>query len=108
MRIQKEKMQLPVVTCEWAAKAFTKGLNSGSPVIGFKLKENLSEFEAITWANVHSQCDSKNRIEDDCWRVIGKTPQEWNEVKVEKSLWHARIGLSGAPRGGPVRRPHPR
>ncbi|XP_070054935.1 uncharacterized protein [Nicotiana tomentosiformis] len=43
-RFQKERMLLPVVPDEWAAEAFTKGLNPRSSDASQKLKESLLEF----------------------------------------------------------------
>ncbi|XP_059310228.1 uncharacterized protein LOC132061418 [Lycium ferocissimum] len=64
-RFQRERMELPPVPEEWAAQAFTKGLNMLSSVASAKLKENLLEYEAITWADVHNRYESKIRVEDD-------------------------------------------
>ncbi|XP_070040332.1 uncharacterized protein [Nicotiana tomentosiformis] len=63
-RFQKERMLLPVVPDEWAAEAFTKGLNPRSSNASRKLKESLLEFQATTWANIHNQYESNIRIED--------------------------------------------
>ncbi|XP_060189656.1 uncharacterized protein LOC132618652 [Lycium barbarum] len=46
-RFQRERMELPPVPEEWAAQAFTKGLNPRSSTASFKLKENLLEYEAV-------------------------------------------------------------
>ncbi|XP_059306211.1 uncharacterized protein LOC132057603 [Lycium ferocissimum] len=64
-RFQRERMELPPVPEEWAAQAFTKGLNMLSSVASAKLKESLLEYEAITWADVHNRYESKIRVEDD-------------------------------------------
>ncbi|XP_060185298.1 uncharacterized protein LOC132614786 [Lycium barbarum] len=64
-RFQRDRMELPSVSEEWAAQAFTKGLNSRSSTASFKLKENLLEYEAVTWADVHNRYESKIRVEDD-------------------------------------------
>ncbi|XP_059295630.1 uncharacterized protein LOC132048967 [Lycium ferocissimum] len=64
-RFQRERMELPPVPEEWAAQAFTKGLNPRSSTASFKLKENLLEYEAVTWADVHNRYESKIRVEDD-------------------------------------------
>jgi len=58
-------MLLPAVPDEWAAKAFTKGLNLRSSDASPKLKESLLEFQATSWADVHNRYESKIRIEDD-------------------------------------------
>ncbi|XP_075101934.1 uncharacterized protein LOC142177357 [Nicotiana tabacum] len=64
-RFQKERMLLPTIPDEWAAEAFTKGLNPRSLNAFRKLKESLLEFQATTWVDVHNQYESKIRIEDD-------------------------------------------
>ncbi|XP_070035240.1 uncharacterized protein [Nicotiana tomentosiformis] len=64
-RFQKERVLLPVGPDEWAAEAFTKGLNPRSSNASWKLKESPLEFQAITWADVHNRYESKIRIEDD-------------------------------------------
>ncbi|XP_070032417.1 uncharacterized protein [Nicotiana tomentosiformis] len=64
-RFQKERMLLPAVPDQWAAEAFTKGLNPRSSDASQKLKESLLEFQATTWADVHNRYESKIRIEDD-------------------------------------------
>ncbi|XP_070047274.1 uncharacterized protein [Nicotiana tomentosiformis] len=64
-RFQKERMLLPAVPDEWAAEAFTKGLNPRSSDASRKLKKSLFEFQATTWVDVHNQYESKIRIEDD-------------------------------------------
>ncbi|XP_070036538.1 uncharacterized protein [Nicotiana tomentosiformis] len=64
-QFQKERMLLPDNLDEWAAKAFTKGLNSRSSDASQKLKESLLEFQAMTWEDVHNQYESKIRIEGD-------------------------------------------
>ena len=64
-RFQRERMELPPVPEEWVAQAFTKGLNPRSSTASFKLKENLLEYEAVTWADVHNRYESKIRVEDD-------------------------------------------
>ncbi|XP_059277623.1 uncharacterized protein LOC132031707 [Lycium ferocissimum] len=62
---QRERMELPLVPVEWAAQAFTKGLNPRSWTASFKLKENLLEYEAVTWEDVHNRYESKIQVEDD-------------------------------------------
>ncbi|XP_060202184.1 uncharacterized protein LOC132630640 [Lycium barbarum] len=64
-RFQRERILLPPVLDEWAAQAFAKGLNPRSSNASLKLKENLLEFRAITWADVHNRYESKIRVEDD-------------------------------------------
>ncbi|XP_059315364.1 uncharacterized protein LOC132065866 [Lycium ferocissimum] len=64
-RFQRERMELPLVPEEWATQAFTKGLNPRSLIASFKLKENLLEYEAVTWADVHNRYESKIWVEDD-------------------------------------------
>ncbi|XP_060183107.1 uncharacterized protein LOC132613068 [Lycium barbarum] len=64
-RFQKEQMLSPPVPEEWAAQAFTKGKIPRSSATSFKLKENLLEYEAVTWADVHNKYESKIRVEVD-------------------------------------------
>ncbi|XP_070056467.1 uncharacterized protein [Nicotiana tomentosiformis] len=64
-RFQKERMLLPAVPDEWAAEAFTKGLNPRSSDASRKLKKRLLEFQAMTWVDVHNRYESKIRIEND-------------------------------------------
>nr|XP_009615093.1 uncharacterized protein LOC104107884 [Nicotiana tomentosiformis]XP_016512940.1 PREDICTED: uncharacterized protein LOC107829982 [Nicotiana tabacum] len=58
-------MLLSAVPDEWAAEAFTKGLNPLSSDASRKLKESLLEFQATTWEDVHNRYESKIRTEDD-------------------------------------------
>ncbi|XP_019234854.1 PREDICTED: uncharacterized protein LOC109215277 [Nicotiana attenuata] len=53
-RFQKERMLLPDVPDEWAAEAFTKGLNSRSLDTFRKLKEIFLKFQETTRADVHN------------------------------------------------------
>ncbi|XP_070046249.1 uncharacterized protein [Nicotiana tomentosiformis] len=64
-RFQMERMDLPPVTDDWAVQAFTKGLNGLSSTASHWLKQNLIEYPAITWADVHNRYQSKIRVEDD-------------------------------------------
>ncbi|XP_070040127.1 uncharacterized protein [Nicotiana tomentosiformis] len=64
-QFQNERMLLLVVPGEWAAEAFTKGLNLMSQDASQKLKESLHEFQAMIWMDVHNQYESKIRIKDD-------------------------------------------
>ncbi|XP_060190539.1 uncharacterized protein LOC132619743 [Lycium barbarum] len=56
---QKERILLPAVPNEWVAEAFNKGLNPLSSDASRKLKENLLEFQATTWEDVHNRYESK-------------------------------------------------
>jgi len=58
-------MLLLAVPDEWAAEAFTKGLNPRSSNTSRKMKESLLEFQATAWADVHNRHESKIRIGDD-------------------------------------------
>ncbi|XP_070036144.1 uncharacterized protein [Nicotiana tomentosiformis] len=62
---QKRKNVAPGRPDEWAAEAFTKGLNPRSSDTSRKLKESLLEFQATTWADIHNRYESKIWIEDD-------------------------------------------
>ncbi|XP_060202483.1 uncharacterized protein LOC132630917 [Lycium barbarum] len=60
-----ERMDLPPVTDDWGVQAFTQGLNSRSSITSIELKQNLIEYPAIAWADVHNRYQSKIRVEDD-------------------------------------------
>ncbi|XP_070038096.1 uncharacterized protein [Nicotiana tomentosiformis] len=64
-RFQIERMDLPPVTDDWAVQAFIQGLNERSSTASRRLKQNLIEYPAITWADVHNRYQSKIRVEDD-------------------------------------------
>ncbi|XP_070055025.1 uncharacterized protein [Nicotiana tomentosiformis] len=64
-RFQMERMDLPPVTGDWAAQAFTQGLNIRSSVASQQLKHNLIEYPVVTWADVYNRYRSKIRVEDD-------------------------------------------
>ncbi|XP_070020257.1 uncharacterized protein [Nicotiana sylvestris] len=64
-RFQMERMDLPPVADGWTIQAFTQGLNLRSFVASQQLKQNLIEYRAVTWANVHNRYQSKIRVEDD-------------------------------------------
>ncbi|XP_060195074.1 uncharacterized protein LOC132624288 [Lycium barbarum] len=77
-RFQNERMLLPAVPDEWAAQAFIQGLNPRSSNASLRLKENLMEFRAITWADIHNRYESKIRVEDD---QLGLSPGPINRIK---------------------------
>ncbi|XP_060182856.1 uncharacterized protein LOC132612783 [Lycium barbarum] len=54
-RFQMERMDLPPVTDDWSVQAFTQGLNSRSSITSMELKQNLIEYPAIAWADVHNR-----------------------------------------------------
>ncbi|XP_070034220.1 uncharacterized protein [Nicotiana tomentosiformis] len=85
-RFQKKRMLLPVVPDEWAAEAFTKGLNPRSLDASRKLKESLLEFQETTWADVHNRYESKI-IEDDLVGFPSSAKgQEKNKEKVKDDV----------------------
>ncbi|XP_070055228.1 uncharacterized protein [Nicotiana tomentosiformis] len=63
-RFQMERMNLPPVANDWIVQAFTQGLNVRSSVASHQLKQNLIEYPAFTWADVHNRYQSKIRVED--------------------------------------------
>ncbi|XP_060210667.1 uncharacterized protein LOC132637623 [Lycium barbarum] len=63
-RFQLECMDLPPVTDDWAIQDFTQGHNSRSSITSIELKQNLIEYPAISWADVHNRYRSKIRVED--------------------------------------------
>ncbi|XP_070022293.1 uncharacterized protein [Nicotiana sylvestris] len=64
-RFQMERMDLHLVTDDWAIKSFTQGLNERSSIASRQLKQNLIEYPTVTWADVHNRYQSKIRVEDD-------------------------------------------
>ncbi|XP_070042463.1 uncharacterized protein [Nicotiana tomentosiformis] len=64
-RFQMEMMDLLPVADDWAVQAFTHGLNIRSSMASQQLKQNLVEYSAVTWADVHNQYQSNMRVEND-------------------------------------------
>ncbi|XP_070029190.1 uncharacterized protein [Nicotiana sylvestris] len=64
-RFQKERMELPPVSDDWAVQAFTQGVNERSSVPSKQLKQNFIEYPAATWDDVQNRYQSKIRVEDD-------------------------------------------
>ncbi|XP_070047237.1 uncharacterized protein [Nicotiana tomentosiformis] len=62
---QMERIKLQPVTDDWAVQAFTQGLNERSSVSSRQLKQNLIEYPAVTWADMHNRYQSKIKVEDD-------------------------------------------
>lgn len=58
-------MDIPPVTDDWVIQAFSQGLNERSSMASRQLKQNLIEYPAVTWADVHRRYQSKIRVEDD-------------------------------------------
>ncbi|XP_070004912.1 uncharacterized protein [Nicotiana sylvestris] len=54
-RFQRERMDLPPVTDDWAAQAFTQCLNKRRSVVSRQLKQNLIQYSAVTWVDVHNR-----------------------------------------------------
>ncbi|XP_070010193.1 uncharacterized protein [Nicotiana sylvestris] len=54
-RFQMEKMELPPVSDDWLVQAFTQGLNERSLMASKELKQNLVEYPAVTWSDVHNR-----------------------------------------------------
>ncbi|XP_070047515.1 uncharacterized protein [Nicotiana tomentosiformis] len=79
-RFQMEQMDLPPVTDDWAVQAFAQGLNERSSTASRRLKHNLIEYPAITWADVHNRYQSKIRVEDD---QLGAEPAARRDVNRE-------------------------
>nr|XP_009606185.1 uncharacterized protein LOC104100620 [Nicotiana tomentosiformis] len=64
-KVQTRKADIfKIIQDEWAAEAFTKGLNPRSSDASGKLKEIFFEFQAIIWADVHNCYELKIRIEE--------------------------------------------
>ncbi|XP_070003717.1 uncharacterized protein [Nicotiana sylvestris] len=64
-RFQMERIELPPVFDNWAVQAFTQGLNEQSSVASKQLKQNLVEYPAVTWSDIHNRYQSKIRVDDD-------------------------------------------
>ncbi|XP_070011731.1 uncharacterized protein [Nicotiana sylvestris] len=64
-RFQMERMELPLVSDDWAVQVFTQGLNERSSVASKQSKQNLIKYPAVTWSDVHNQYQSEIRAEDD-------------------------------------------
>ncbi|XP_070026650.1 uncharacterized protein [Nicotiana sylvestris] len=64
-RFQAERMDLPLITDDWAIQAFTQGLNTWSSIASHQLKQSLLEYPAVTWADVHNRYQSKITVEED-------------------------------------------
>nr|XP_016458631.1 PREDICTED: uncharacterized protein LOC107782275 [Nicotiana tabacum] len=64
-RFQMERMKLPPVTDDWAVQAFTQGLNELSSTSSHRLKQNLIEYPAVSWADAQNRYQSKIRVEYD-------------------------------------------
>ncbi|XP_059281025.1 uncharacterized protein LOC132034659 [Lycium ferocissimum] len=78
-RFQMERMDLPPVTDDWAVQAFTQGLNSRNSITSIELKQNLIEYPAIAWADVHNRYQSKIRVEDD--KILRAASVSWHSSK---------------------------
>ncbi|XP_075088232.1 uncharacterized protein LOC142170263 [Nicotiana tabacum] len=64
-RFQMERMELLPVSDDWAVQAFMQGLNERSSIASRQLKQNLIEYPAVTWSDLHNRYQSKVRIDDD-------------------------------------------
>ncbi|XP_070005141.1 uncharacterized protein [Nicotiana sylvestris] len=64
-RFQMERMELRLVSDDWAIRAFLQGLNERSSVALKQLKQNLAEYPAVTWSDIHNRYRSKIRVEDE-------------------------------------------
>ncbi|XP_060182307.1 uncharacterized protein LOC132611971 [Lycium barbarum] len=78
-RFQIERMDLPPVTDDWVVQAFTQGLNSRSSITYMELKQNLIEYPAIAWANVHNRYQSKITVEDN--KILRAASVSWHSDK---------------------------
>nr|XP_016461916.1 PREDICTED: uncharacterized protein LOC107785190 [Nicotiana tabacum] len=52
-RFQMERMELPPISNDWAVQDFMQGLNERSSIASRQLKQNLIEYPAVTWSDVH-------------------------------------------------------
>ncbi|XP_070020777.1 uncharacterized protein [Nicotiana sylvestris] len=60
-----ECMELPLVRDDWSIQAFIQGLNERSSVASRQLKQNLIEYSAVTWADVHNQTEDCRQLKDE-------------------------------------------
>ncbi|XP_060212160.1 uncharacterized protein LOC132639754 [Lycium barbarum] len=74
-QFQMKRTDLPLVTDDWAVQAFAQGLNSKSSIISMELKQNLIEYPAIAWADVHNRYQSKIRVEYD--KILWAASVSW-------------------------------
>ncbi|XP_070020974.1 uncharacterized protein [Nicotiana sylvestris] len=63
-RFQMERMELPPISDDWVVQAFMQGLNDWSSIVSRQLKQNLIEYPAVTWSDVHNRYQSKIGVED--------------------------------------------
>ncbi|XP_019260172.1 PREDICTED: uncharacterized protein LOC109238202 [Nicotiana attenuata] len=61
-RFHMERIELPPAFDDWAVKAFMQGLNERSSIASRQLKQNLIEYPAMTWLDVHNRYQSKIKI----------------------------------------------
>ncbi|XP_070013566.1 uncharacterized protein [Nicotiana sylvestris] len=86
-QFQIERMKLPPVTYDWAIQDFTQGLNECSSIASLQVKQNLVEYPAVTWADVHSRYQSKIRVEDDQLRApSGSVHPNRSAVKTPRDI----------------------
>nr|XP_009785873.1 PREDICTED: uncharacterized protein LOC104234076 [Nicotiana sylvestris] len=64
-KFQMERMELPPVSNDWVVQAFMQCLNEWSSITSRQLKQNLIEYPAMTWSDMHNCYQSKIRVEDD-------------------------------------------
>ncbi|XP_070036509.1 uncharacterized protein [Nicotiana tomentosiformis] len=76
---QMERMDLPPVANDWVIQAFTQGLNIRSSVASQQLKQNMIEYPAVTWVDVHNRYQLKIRVEDD---QLGTTSESVYPVRI--------------------------
>ncbi|XP_060210961.1 uncharacterized protein LOC132637975 [Lycium barbarum] len=85
---------LLVVPDEWGTEAFTMGLNTLNSVASRKLKENMLEFQAMTWEDVYNRCTSKIPVEDEhigCF--LAQRKQEVTEHLIEYKEIHSGMSF---------------
>ncbi|XP_070013894.1 uncharacterized protein [Nicotiana sylvestris] len=64
-RFQMRRMELPLVSDDWVVQAFMLGLNERSSITSRQLNQNVIEYPAAMWSDVHNRYQSKIRVEDD-------------------------------------------
>ncbi|XP_070005147.1 uncharacterized protein [Nicotiana sylvestris] len=94
-RFQTEIKDLPPVNNDWAIQAFFQGLNVQSSTTSQQLKQNLIEYVAVTWVDVHNRYQSKIRVEDDQLGTPSKfvylnRPKDRIKSDIDREPWSNR------------------
>ncbi|XP_019261851.1 PREDICTED: uncharacterized protein LOC109239724 [Nicotiana attenuata] len=69
-RFQMEQIDLPPIAYDWHVQAFTQGLNPRSSLASQELKQNLVEYPAVTWADVHNRTEDCRQLREEVARFF--------------------------------------